>query len=242
MKTLPPEKTGLVNTANKDLPFLGYRKYYSTRKLDEGGNMYIPDFSTVYAARKANAAILGFMEAVSKRERFRNLAVDDFQYLMSFEFYRETAAGHKGWDRFENIGLHAIEVFQKATNLREDLNVFIMAHTEDIGKGESSQIVMKTMGKMVRQNFTPEGVFTVVLMTDPKKNLEGDRIVEYRFRTQSTGSDVVKSPEEMFPLYIPNDLNLVSERMTEYYEEGLTIEESKVLAPILEAQAKAAAL
>jgi ABC-type polar amino acid transport system ATPase subunit len=55
-----------------------------------------------------------------------------------------------------------------------------------------------------------EGLFDVVLRTEI--DTEG-----HWFRTQSTGYDTVKSPEEMFPDKIPNDLALVDKTIREYY-------------------------
>ena len=86
---------------------------------------------------------------------------------------------------------------------------------------------MKTIGKMFREKVTPEGYATITLLTDPAYN-EETQDSEYRFRTQTSGSDPAKSPEGMFPLFIPNDYRIVLGRMMEYYTKGTALEESKI--------------
>jgi hypothetical protein len=55
-----------------------------------------------------------------------------------------------------------------------------------------------------------EGLFDIVLRTEIDQD-------GHWFRTQSNGNDTVKSPEEMFPDRIPNDLALVDKAIREYY-------------------------
>ena len=56
------------------------------------------------------------------------------------------------------------------------------------------------------QNDLPEDVIVYIIM--------GDR---HFFRTQSSGMDISKSPEEMFDLEIENDLKAVDTRIREYW-------------------------
>jgi hypothetical protein len=69
----------------------------------------------------------------------------------------------------------------------------------------------KTAGKMLDNQLTLEGLFSIVLMsvTDGKN---------HKFITQSDGYTTCKSPMEMFPLEIENDLKYVDRTIREYYE------------------------
>jgi hypothetical protein len=58
-------------------------------------------------------------------------------------------------------------------------------------------------------------MFAVVLYTEAAKNQES--VVEYHFITQNTGNNTGKSPDGMFDLRIPNDLELIRSKMNEYY-------------------------
>lgn len=69
-----------------------------------------------------------------------------------------------------------------------------------------------------------EKEFTVVLFTDVKQ--EKGKNPEYRFITNNDGTNSSKSPPDLFgKQYIDNDINMVINRMKEYYELGL--EENK---------------
>jgi hypothetical protein len=72
----------------------------------------------------------------------------------------------------------------------------------------------KTVGKLVDNVVTLEGLFTVVLFTKVRK---GKDAMEYSFITQSDGVTTAKSPRGMFDtLEIPNDLKYVITKMNEY--------------------------
>jgi hypothetical protein len=73
------------------------------------------------------------------------------------------------------------------------------------------KIKAKTLGKMLDQQLTVEGLFSIVLMaqTDGKRHY---------FITQSDGTNPCKSPMEMFDsVEIDNDLKMVDDTIREYY-------------------------
>ena len=67
------------------------------------------------------------------------------------------------------------------------------------------------MGKMLDNQLTLEGLFSIVLMcyTDGKKHI---------FATQSDGKTTAKSPMGMFPAEIDNDLKAVDQAIRAYYD------------------------
>jgi hypothetical protein len=87
--------------------------------------------------------------------------------------------------------------------------VYFLHHTET--DSNTSKTKAKTMGKMLDNQLTLEGLFSIVLMcvTDGKK---------HSFITQSDGFTTAKSPMEMFPDVIDNDLKVVDQTIREYYE------------------------
>ena len=75
------------------------------------------------------------------------------------------------------------------------------------------KVKIKTIGKLLDDKITIEGMVTIVLRTC----VEGG---EYFFRTKNNGQDTVKSPLGMFDdELIPNDLLTVKNKINEYYEE-----------------------
>ncbi|MBS7327848.1 MAG: AAA family ATPase [Oxalobacter sp.] len=137
---------------------------------------------------------------------YKVIVIDDFQYLMSNEFMAR--AYEKGYDKFTELARHAWEVITKATCLPDDVRVYILSH---IATGDDGIARLKTIGKLLDEKITLEGMVTVVLRTAV---MDGD----YRFRVKNSGSDTVKTPIGMFEgETIENDLKLVDETIRDYY-------------------------
>ena len=142
----------------------------------------------------------------------KTIIVDDFQYIMSYEFMTTTTTG---FEKFNEIAQNAFDVINTAKNLRDDLTVIFLSHTEESTDnfGQKSYKV-KTIGKLLDEKITIEGLFTVVLMAEQKE--EGNEVV-FNFRVKGTPRDTVKSPKGMFEEEtIPNDLKLVLDKVEEY--------------------------
>ena len=138
------------------------------------------------------------------------IVIDDTQYLMCNEFMRR--ATEKGFDKFTEIAQNFWSlVVQEINSLPDDTIVYLLCHTST---DENGMEKMKTIGKLVDEKITPEGLFTIVLKTAVSDG-------NYAFVTQNNGKDTVKSPEGMFTTYaINNDLKYVDEKIRNYYELG----------------------
>lgn len=194
---LPPDKTAIINVAGKDLPFRGWKSKY-TGDLSKGGN-YLHSASATVISQAIDYVS-------SKRDDLEYIVVEDAQFIMAFEFMDR--AKEVGYGKFTDIGVNISKVFKSAR--RSPKHVFFLWHPEF---DEQDGYKMKTVGKMVTSYFTPEGLFTIVLYTDVKRS---DNETEYRFVTNHDGTYPAKSPVGMFPLYIPNDLGYVVNKINEY--------------------------
>ena len=150
--------------------------------------------------------IIKAMESTKKKV----IVIDDTQYLMCNEFMRR--ATEKGFDKFTEIAQNFWSlVVQEVNSLPSDTIVYLLCHTSTDENGVEK---MKTIGKLVDEKITPEGLFTIVLKTAVSDG-------NYAFVTQNNGKDTVKSPEGMFSTYaINNDLKYVDEKIRNYYELG----------------------
>ena len=133
------------------------------------------------------------------------------------EFMRK--AEQKGFDKFTSIGKNIWMIAELPRTIeRDDLDIFYLTHAEsafDESTG-SKYAKAKTVGKLVDNVITLEGMFTIVIYTEVEKTKEG---IKHWFVTQNDGSTTAKSPIGMFDeIKIPNDLNVVKEKLNEYYE------------------------
>lgn len=198
--TLNPQETFVIASLAKDMPFRGWRKKYTTLSKD-GGNYFVTD------NYEAIEKTLKYVD--EKRPEVKTIVIDDFQYLMANEFMRRS--GERGYDKFTEIGEHAWRLVFNARLLRQDLIVIFLSHSDTDDKGKTK---VKTIGKLLDDKITVEGMFSIVLNTFVEDG-------KYYFETQTNGSNTTKSPEEMFSeRRIPNDLNLVVQSIHKYNTEG----------------------
>ena len=137
-----------------------------------------------------------------KRPEVKNIIIEDAQYTMSFEYMdRRQETGYK---KFSDIGGDFTDLLRIAENLRDDIKLVFISHSENVGDAMNPHFTLKTIGKMVTEKITPEGLFTYVFYAMTKQN---DDNIEYKFLTNTDGEHVAKTPMGMFSeRLIDNDL------------------------------------
>lgn len=192
LRNLKPDNTLLIQAVRKPLPFraAGWAPY---SKATKKGQIITTD-TPAYIER-------------AMREIDRPVVVvDDFQYVLANEYMRRS--DEKGFEKFTDIGRHAWDILRAATDLADNRRVYILAHT---ASDEFGRTKMKTIGKLLDEKITPEGLVTIVLRTVVRDG-------QYLFATQNSGSDTTKSPMGMFAdLLIDNDLAAVDAAICDYY-------------------------
>ena len=207
IRNLNPEETFIINIANKPLPFKGWKKNYTLiSKENPEGNMT--------AASTAQGIIKAMRHVNEKMTHIKTLVVDDWQYMSSFEYFDR--ANEKGYDKFTQIATNLAQVAKYPKDLRDDLCIFFLTHSEEsTDVNGHRRVKAKTVGKMIDNALTLEGLFSMVLFGKVRKNDDGT--LEYGFETQTNGENTCKSPMGMFEdQFIPNDLQYVKEHIEEY--------------------------
>lgn len=137
--------------------------------------------------------------------------IDDAGYLLTNTFMRGHSApksGSSSFDLYNDIADSFWALLRFVQNdLPEDVIVYILMHEATSDYGETK---LRTIGKLLDEKVCVEGMVSIAL----RCMVEGDR---HFFRTQSSGMDISKSPEEMFDLEIENDLKAVDTRIREYW-------------------------
>ena len=206
IRNLNPKETFIINIANKPLPFKGWKKNYTMISKDNPkGNM---------TATSTTAGIIKAIQHVNdKMPHITNLVIDDWQYMSSFEYFDR--ANEKGYDKFTQIAANLAQVAKMPKDLRDDLYIFFMTHSEEATDiNGHRKVKAKTIGKMIDNTLTLEGLFSIVLFGRVIK--EEDKLV-YGFDTQNNGENTCKSPMEMFEeFFIDNDLQFVKDHIIQY--------------------------
>tara|TARA_Y100001937_G_scaffold15075_1_gene20483 strand:- start:4056 stop:4739 length:684 start_codon:yes stop_codon:yes gene_type:complete len=207
MRNLPAKETFIINIANKPLPFKGWKKDYTNISKDNPkGNM---------TSASSAAGIIKAMKHVNDNmPHIKTLVVDDWQYMSSFEYFDR--ANEKGYDKFTQIAANLAQVAKMPKDMREDLTIFFLTHSEDSTDiNGHRKVKAKTIGKMIDNTLTLEGLFSIVLFGHVKKDEDGQ--LHYGFDTVNNGENTCKSPMGMFDdSFIDNDLQLVKNCIAEY--------------------------
>lgn len=191
MRNMNPAQTLLIQAIKKPLPFRSEGWRYITK---DGGNIVVRDGA---------AEIIDLMHRTQRDV----IVLDDYQYVLANEFMRRT--DERGFDKFTEIGKHAWEIIRAAADLPEHKRVYVLSHTETTDAG---RVKAKTIGRMLDEKITLEGMFSIVLRTAVIND-------QYVFRTRNNGSDTVKTPLGMFDTEtIPNDLAAVDAAIVDYYQ------------------------
>lgn len=192
LRNLDPADVLLIQTVKKPLPFRA-GKWKPATKENPSGAIFVCD--------KAHQII----EAMQRTAK-PIIIIDDFQYLMANEFMRRS--DERGYDKFTEIARHAWEVLMSANRLEDHKRVYILAHTQT---DDTGRVKAKTIGKMLDEKITIEGLLTIVLRTAVVNG-------NYLFNTQNSGQDTTKSPLGLFDAeQIDNDLAAVDAAICEYF-------------------------
>jgi AAA domain len=201
LRNLNPKTTFIINVLDKPLPFKAFKKnYQAVTKKNKDGNYYSTDNW---------AHIVQCIEMVSKeRPEITTLIIDDWQYILAHEFMRRV--DEKGYDKFSELANHGWSTINACLGTRDSLTNFVLAHSDVDSTGRSK---CKTIGKMLDEKITIEGLFTTVLHS---RVVDG----EYKFQTQYDGEFLAKSPMGMFEDHlIPNDLVSVKDAVENYFND-----------------------
>ena len=211
LRNLNPEETFLISTTGKPLPFKGYKKKYIEIKKE--GSEWVGNY---YVSSKYDK-IINILKIVNlKMPHIKQVIIDDWQYMLSYEFVDR--ATEVGYTKFSELAQHAMEILRYSEKMREDCKMIFLTHSENVGDNVNPKYVIKTVGKLLSEKVTLEGLFTYIFFT---KVNEGDSgRMEYKLITNNDGSCVAKTSLGMFEdLEIDNDLDEII-KVIDAYNEG----------------------
>jgi len=203
IKHLNPEETYIINVAKKELPFRGSEKLYNTENKN---------YKEVEDANEISRLLKTISD---KAPHIKNIIIEDSNYIMGFNMVNK--ATEVGFTKFSVMAKDMVDLFRTARQLRDDVTVFYLTHPEEIMDG--SDVLgykIKTAGKLIDNQVLLEGLLTVCLYTLVEEGKDGT--ATYQFVTNRYRKFPAKSPDGMFQeIKIPNDLQIVADSLTNYY-------------------------
>lgn len=202
LKNFKADEVGVISVEKGRLPFKSDIKTIKVPKDPTNGE--------AKNAAQINQAKYAWVTNVIRRSKAKSVVIDDSQYLLVNELFDR--AYEKGYDKFNSLAVKFRDLIHAVNEMEEeDKIVYFLHHSET---DEDGRAKVKTVGKMLDSTLTVEGCFDIVIYCQ-----------DYKFFTQSNGISTAKSPEDMLPLEMPNDLKAVDDAIREYY--GITVKEKE---------------
>lgn len=207
IRTLDPKKTVVISVIkNKPLPFEGSSKIYN----NENKNLF---HTNNYGSLR------NLLENIDKNApHIEVVIIDDMRHLMTTEFFNRVL--ETGYTKFTQMAKNFQSLLELIQELRNDLIVYGMLHDEDV---YNDKILVtkkiKLPGQLIEKEYAPLEIMSIALWCKPEMTKDK---VNYRFITNRTIVDGIeipaKTPMGLFPeLFIPNDLQIVTDRIKEYF-------------------------
>ena len=188
LKFFGEDEIVLFNTEKKALPF---RKHFEKTGSSD-------DIEKIIAAIHKNPE--------------KVFVIDDAGYIMTHLFMKNhrNKKGNASFEMYDDI---ADVMYGLVKKVKDDVKdpekiVYIMFHedTDDFGVTR-----LRTIGKQLDRKVCLEGMVTICIRCISENG-------NYFFRTVTDGSDITKTPEEMFDSpEIENNLKLVDDTIREFY-------------------------
>lgn len=204
-RNLDPDKTVIINSDQKDLPFRKFKSNYN----EEKGN---------YLQTSNVDKIISKLREIQSKPEITTVIIDTWSRIMTDEVmskeFRTSSNGMKMWANMAYQQYTLLNIINE--RLRDDLIVYLMCHPTIVyDESGFPRMQVAVQGKQL-EKFVPESFSTIVLYAEAVKN-PGEPIT-YQFRTVTNGEDTCKTPMEMFKEEsIENDLEKVNEVIHEYY-------------------------
>ncbi len=193
-RDLPADKTVIVNTERKPLPFKGFSK-----------------FKNINVSRYKDFAKL--MKELKTNDKYEYVVIDSLTSLLeiSNKYCESIYSGYSIWSEYNSL---VYDILQDMKDLPQQ--VFITGIPEYNKDQDNPKAFVKTKGS--EWKFSIEKEFAIVLHTSLVDDEEGN-IVEYRLDTRPSKHTSAKSPDGMFKdRYIPNSAKAIAKAIKDYYE------------------------
>jgi hypothetical protein len=196
LKNLNPETTIVLNTEQKALPFRGAGKF----KL----NVPIPDMTKFH---------LAFDKALAN-EKAEVIIIESFTSLVE-HLYRYSTSMYSNFDVWSNYKEEVGTILNKSKGTNKYVIFTGIDETVD-GANGVEQRVISVEGKAWKGKVEKEFVINLFSVVSPK---DGGGVNHEFITNRIAGYEnyPCKSPDEMLPERMPNDLSLVIKHIEAYY-------------------------
>lgn len=212
---LNPEETYVIQCIGRGVPNPNFKLCPSNNIADiaKGNRVEVESIAGLDRFKRV-AEILNIL----KSSPYRNIVIDDFNYLMQDYFMNNAMKG--GWQTPKEIGYGIGLIFDAFKGFPENKHIYVCAHYEKCNDNDGQVTYqMKTTGKMVNEYCTPQGKFDIMLYGKQTFNEESHKAIKV-FVKDFDGTFPAKDSLGVLddlPDEFPNDLAIVDAKLKEIY-------------------------
>lgn len=216
IKGLDPKETYAIQCIGRGVPNPNYKLCPSNEIKDmaKGNRVQVDSVTGINRFKR----VADFLDAL-KKSPFKNIVIDDFNYLMQDYFMNNAMKG--GWQTPKEIGFGIGLIFDAMKGYPEDKHIYVCAHYEKTNDNDGTVTYqMKTTGKMINEYCTPQGKFDIILYGKQTYNEEEKKAIK-TFVKDFDGTFPAKDSIgvlDSMPDEFPNDLALVAEELKKWYK------------------------
>jgi hypothetical protein len=195
IRNLPKDSTLVFNIERKALPFKDGKLMPQIRP-------------------KTVKELFDFMDKYAKNAKLKTVVFDSFSAFSDL-LVEEARILKAGWDVWTHYNMNMRVFFNKIRAFNDSgIHTVCLGHDESLD-GEEGSSVRRLKCKGKEWEGVTEKEFDVILWADIK--MLDETTAEHSFITQTNGVHPGKSPIDMLPLRMPNDLNEVI-KLIEVYD------------------------
>jgi hypothetical protein len=221
LRTLDPKTTVIIKPNAKSISIYGASSNYSKANK----NLLTTDKLSELKA---------FIKQIATSEAFsyvRTIVVEDFthyftSHIFSAKFLNRNS-GNEAFQRWNEFGalVHSA-IIRGCEVYRDNLDIVIIHHTDTKDDGT---VGFKSSGKLLDGAIDIPSYFTYIFHGLTQIQKDGD--IKYGVLTNKDSIRHAKTPPGLFPLYIPNDMKYMLDRIHDYKNgtvENFTVEDKSI--------------
>ena len=198
IENLPPDRTVIINTENKELPMRNFSKFK---------NIMVTDY-------KKLIQILDKMDTEEMKEKYDYVVVDSFTSIVEIvqRYCRKVFTGFEVWDNYNTM---IVEVLIRMKRLEQQSFMIALPEQKAEQFGETKSYA-RIKGKELKYGFLEKEV-AIVLFTSPDYDDNSGEMIGVSMDYTPNRRNSAKAPRGMFTGKVTNDLKLISDCIAKYY-------------------------
>lgn len=210
---LPQDRTLVINTEDKPLPFEEYASFKVVR-----ATTYKKLMATLQQLAEVDTVVKGAdgVETIKKGagSKYDYVVIDSFTAIAEF-IERYVTHMYNGFEQWKQYNLILSEIVNKVKALPQQPFMIALPEQKDMSFGETKSYV-RVKGKELKYGWV-ESQFAIVLYTNPIYDEESGEMVDVEMMFRPNKKNTAKAPQGLFATRPKNDMLFIDKRIQEFY-------------------------